>query len=231
MGILGIVWRNFGRGARTRRPDDMPATPSPFRGLIEQDASLCTGCRACADGLLAQSDLVQRRSSEIGITWNFFAGQCSFCGLCVQYCPTHAISNHGKLPPVTGDQSQLRVAHEILLSALHGLRPADHSDTRGGARSDLWRAAHRLRIRAAGLVRGVPAQGGQPAHSRRVLEAERRDMEEPEGDMQRADLVARLAAIPGSRAGRTARRRTVDIGTAPRRRGDGARNDRRWAAA
>ncbi|MGA7867249.1 MAG: hypothetical protein WCA23_25215 [Stellaceae bacterium] len=28
--------------------------------------------------------------------------------------PTHAITNPGKLPPVTGDQSQLKVAHEIL---------------------------------------------------------------------------------------------------------------------
>ncbi len=32
----------------------------------------------------------------------------------MQYCPTHAITNKGKLPPVTGDQSKLKVAHEIL---------------------------------------------------------------------------------------------------------------------
>ena len=102
MGILGIVWRNFGRSARTRRPDDMPATPAPFRGLIEQDASLCTGCRACAT-VCSPKAISFDDEQPTGITWKFFAGQCSFCGLCVQFCPTHAIANHGKLPPVTGD--------------------------------------------------------------------------------------------------------------------------------
>jgi hydrogenase-4 component H len=63
--------------------------------------------------LLSQGNLVHKGARH----WDhleFFAGQCSFCGLCVQYCPTHAITNHGELPPVTGDQSQLKVAHEIL---------------------------------------------------------------------------------------------------------------------
>jgi hydrogenase-4 component H len=113
MGILEIVWRNFGHRARTRRPDDMPPRPSPFRGLIEQDASLCTGCRTCAY-VCSPKAISFAEQHETGITWNFFAGQCSFCGLCVQCCPTHAITNRGKLPPVTGDQSLLKVAHEIL---------------------------------------------------------------------------------------------------------------------
>jgi hydrogenase-4 component H len=112
MGILGIVRRNFRHRHRTRRPDDMPPRPPPFRGLIEQDASLCTGCRTCAY-VCSPKAISFTEEHETGITWNFFAGQCSFCGLCVQYCPTHAITNRGKLPPITGDQSRLKVAHEI----------------------------------------------------------------------------------------------------------------------
>jgi hydrogenase-4 component H len=119
MSILGIVWRNFGRSSRTRRPGDMPPTPPPFRGLIEQDASLCTGCRACAY-VCSPKAISFAEEHESGITWKFFAGQCSFCGLCVQYCPTHAITNRGRLPPVTGDQSQLQVAHEILYQPCAG---------------------------------------------------------------------------------------------------------------
>jgi len=119
MGILDIVWRNFGRSSRTRYPTDMPPTPPPFRGLIEQDASLCTGCKACAT-VCAPKAISFSEAGDAGITWNFFAGQCSFCGLCVQYCPTHAISNHGKLPPVTGDQSLLRVSHDILYQPCTG---------------------------------------------------------------------------------------------------------------
>ena len=112
MGILGIVWRNLSHRARTRRPDDLPPRPAPFRGLIEQDASLCTGCQACAY-VCAPKAIAFDDARETGITWKFFAGQCSFCGLCVQFCPTHAITNRGALPPVTRDSSVLRVAHEI----------------------------------------------------------------------------------------------------------------------
>jgi hydrogenase-4 component H len=112
MGILRIVWENFGRRTRTRKPTDMPPTPSTFRGLIEQDASLCTGCKAC-ETVCAPKAISFSKQQETAINWNFFAGQCSFCGLCVQFCPTHAITNRGKLPPVTGDQSLLRVTHEI----------------------------------------------------------------------------------------------------------------------
>lgn len=112
MGILDIVRRNFGRRPRTRRPDDMPPRPPPFRGLIEQDPSLCTGCKTCMY-VCSPKAISFTEQHDVGLTWNFFAGQCSFCGLCVQYCPTHAITNFGKLPPVTGDQSELKVAHEI----------------------------------------------------------------------------------------------------------------------
>ena len=73
MGILGIVWRNFGRSARTRHPTDMPATPSPFRGLIEQDASLCTGCKACAT-VCAPKAISFNEVRDTGITWLALAG-------------------------------------------------------------------------------------------------------------------------------------------------------------
>lgn len=116
MGILGIVWRNFRRAARTRRPDDMVPRPSVFRGLIEHEVALCTGCHACAY-VCAPQAITLRALGDKAVTWNFFAGQCSFCGLCVQYCPTGAITNHGKLPAVTGDQSLHRVTHEVVFQA------------------------------------------------------------------------------------------------------------------
>ena len=112
MSIFGLLWRNAGHRARTRAVADTVPRPAGFRGLIEHDASLCTGCTACAHVCAPQAisfDVSDGRS----VTWNFFAGQCSFCGLCVQYCPTHAITNRGQLPPVTGDPSLLRVSHAV----------------------------------------------------------------------------------------------------------------------
>ena len=112
MGILAMVWQNVRHAARTRRPQDMPSRPDGFRGIIQHDAPLCTGCGTCAY-VCAPRAITLDMKGEAAVTWKFSAGQCSFCGLCVQYCPTHAITNPGGLPSVTGDQSQLRVAHEV----------------------------------------------------------------------------------------------------------------------
>jgi hydrogenase-4 component H len=112
MGILGVLWRNALNRARTRTVADVVPTPVGFRGMIEHDASLCTGCRACAFVCAPKAISFDTRDGA-SIAWKFFAGQCSYCGLCVQYCPTHAITNRGKLPPVTGDASVLRVVHQL----------------------------------------------------------------------------------------------------------------------
>ena len=56
MGILGVVWRNLTRAVRTRRPDDLVPRPAVFRGLIEHEAALCTGCHACAYVCAPQGD-------------------------------------------------------------------------------------------------------------------------------------------------------------------------------
>jgi hydrogenase-4 component H len=109
--IVGVIWRNLLRRSRTRAPADLVPRPVGFRGLIEHETSLCTGCRTCAFVCSPQAISIEPR--EAGVSWRFFAGQCSFCGLCVAYCPTHAITNQGKLPPVTGDQSQHRVEHIV----------------------------------------------------------------------------------------------------------------------
>jgi len=112
MNILGLLWRNLRTQARTRTVADIVPTPAGFRGVIEHDPSLCTGCTACMQ-VCAPRAISFDTSERTSITWKFFAGQCSYCGLCVQYCPTHAITNRGKLPPVTGDQSLHRVAHKV----------------------------------------------------------------------------------------------------------------------
>lgn len=111
MGILGIVLRNVLRPPRTRRPDDMPPAPAGFRGMIEHEASLCTGCRACA--YVCAPRCISFDSDERGVTWKFFAGQCSFCGLCAQYCSTGAITTRNTPPAVTGDPARHRVAHAV----------------------------------------------------------------------------------------------------------------------
>ena len=112
MGILNVLWRNFGRQSRTRRVDDPLPTPAGFRGLIEHDPALCTGCTTCAQ-VCAPRAISFDWSDRSAVTWSFAADQCSFCGLCVRFCPTGAISNHGRLPPVTSGASLHAVRHRV----------------------------------------------------------------------------------------------------------------------
>jgi len=112
MSILGIVLHNFTRRSRTRAPEDTTPIPTGFHGLIEHQTDLCVGCGTCAyvcsPGAIRLEEQANHR-----IAWKFFAGQCAYCGLCVQYCPTKAITNSGKQPPVSIRQSEHRVAHDI----------------------------------------------------------------------------------------------------------------------
>jgi formate hydrogenlyase subunit 6/NADH:ubiquinone oxidoreductase subunit I len=112
MGILNVLLQNLRHRPRTRAVADAVPRPAGFRGMIEHEASLCTGCTACAY-VCAPQAISFERANGAAVTWKFSAGQCSFCGLCVQYCPTHAITNRGKLPAVGGDLSAYQVAHKV----------------------------------------------------------------------------------------------------------------------
>ena len=193
--------------------------------MIEHDPSLCTGCTACMQVCCAQGHLVRHEQST-SITWKFFAGQCSFCGLCVQYCPTHAITNRGKLPPVTGDQSQHRVAHEIRYQpCAHCSRPIIPLPEAVLRRSTARRAPARSRATRCAKNAGARRQAARFAMHFLGREAH---METHEGDMKRADLTATLAAIPGSAPVEDRGDGLWIIGAASRRGSDGARDDSAW---
>ncbi len=112
MKIFDIIRRNMASASRTLAPGDLPPRPEPFRGLIEQDASLCTGCQTCSY-VCSPKAITFDEGKEAVLTWEYFAGQCTFCGLCVMYCPTGALGNRGTLPQVGGDKDALKTAHDI----------------------------------------------------------------------------------------------------------------------
>ena len=112
MGILNLISRNFGRKSRARLPADAVPFPDGYRGTLQHDASLCTGCQTCGYVCSPSAITFDTRDSA-SITWQYFAEQCSFCGRCVEYCPTHAISFLAEAPLVSGDLSTYRLADQI----------------------------------------------------------------------------------------------------------------------
>ena len=112
MGILNIIPRNFGRKSRTRLPADAVPFPDGYRGTLQHDDSLCTGCQTCGY-VCSPSAITFDTSDPASIVWLYFAEQCSFCGRCATFCPTDAISFLADSPIITGDRSMHRLADRI----------------------------------------------------------------------------------------------------------------------
>jgi hydrogenase-4 component H len=113
MSILSLLIQNLGHGSRTRKPQDEVAYPADYRGALAHDASLCVGCRTCGY-VCSPSAITFDDSNAEFIVWKYFAGQCTFCGRCAQYCPTHAISLQGKPLGAARDQSTHRLADNVM---------------------------------------------------------------------------------------------------------------------
>jgi hydrogenase-4 component H len=112
MGIFSILSRNSARGSRTRTPADSVACAAGFRGMITHDPTRCTGCRTCAY-VCSPSAIAFGDADPRFLEWTYFAGQCTFCGRCVEYCPTRCLGFEESMPPVTTDQAAHHVAHPI----------------------------------------------------------------------------------------------------------------------
>lgn len=113
MGIWKILTQNAGRGSRTRSPSDMVPSPEAFRGALQHSLDRCTGCQICAY-VCSPTAISFKTCDQHSTVWGYFAGQCTFCGRCVEYCPTGALTFEGDAPPVTGDPAHHRLAHEVV---------------------------------------------------------------------------------------------------------------------
>jgi ferredoxin len=113
MGIWSILSRNAIQGSRTRHPSDDVPFPEGFRGALRHTQEQCAGCGICA--YVCSPTAIRLEASDRDSTvWHYFAGQCTFCGRCVEYCPTDALDFDRNGPPVTRDPSQHRLAHAVV---------------------------------------------------------------------------------------------------------------------
>jgi formate hydrogenlyase subunit 6/NADH:ubiquinone oxidoreductase subunit I len=73
--------------------------PARYRGILEVDMSVCTGCMACERAcpiavIKISTDKDPQNPKQRVITqFDIDKSKCMFCGLCVEQCPTGAIQH------------------------------------------------------------------------------------------------------------------------------------------
>lgn len=108
MSMIKTVLANLFAPDRSRNPGDRVPAPPILRGLLVHDAALCTGCGTCAH-VCAPGAITVDPEGTTAISWNWFSGACSYCGLCEIWCPSRAIALEAA-PPSSADHG-----HEVRL--------------------------------------------------------------------------------------------------------------------
>ena len=92
------------RPITTQYPDRTPKRvadmlPSRYRGLLEVDIAVCSGCMACEracpiEVIKISTDKDPQNPKQRLITqFDIDMSKCMFCGLCVEQCPTGSIQH------------------------------------------------------------------------------------------------------------------------------------------
>jgi NADH-quinone oxidoreductase subunit I len=105
----------FGRKVTVAYPERVQAPAERFRGLLrlyrdESGEPLCIACKACQRACGTNCFDIEGRKEEGAkvmrpVKFDWRLDRCSFCGFCVEVCPTNAIrfSKEFRLTGVTKD--------------------------------------------------------------------------------------------------------------------------------
>jgi formate hydrogenlyase subunit 6/NADH:ubiquinone oxidoreductase subunit I len=120
MNILTMMARNLRRGYQTLLFPARPKVTPRFRGLVQFDSALCTGCAVCC--FRCTSRAIEFKAGKGEFTWSYNPGQCTFCGRCVEGCAEHALkegrtehalSQQQDTPPIYLTRGALKMSYTV----------------------------------------------------------------------------------------------------------------------
>jgi len=107
----------FRRPCTVQWPDkiDKPleeTLPERFRGILEVEVRVCTGCQACERTcpigcILVRTERNAQTKERFITGFAIDAAKCMYCGLCVEACPTGAIRHTTQFAGATTDLGRL----------------------------------------------------------------------------------------------------------------------------
>jgi len=111
MKMLTMLWKNLWGGHRTLEFPARPTVTERFRGLVQFDATRCTGCAICK--FRCTSRAIEFKGGKGEFTWSYDPGQCTFCGRCVEGCKDQALSQQTDTPPVYTTLGELKKSYTV----------------------------------------------------------------------------------------------------------------------
>jgi formate hydrogenlyase subunit 6/NADH:ubiquinone oxidoreductase subunit I len=115
MNIFAMLWKNLWGGSRTVLFPARPKVSKGFRGLVQFDPDLCTGCAICRFRCTARA--IEFRAGKGDFVWSYDPGHCTFCGRCVEGCKSHALSQAPECPPVYLNIGELKHSYTVARKA------------------------------------------------------------------------------------------------------------------
>ena len=115
MSIFTMLWKNLWGGSRTLRFPSRPKVTQRYRGLVQFNPELCTGCAICKFRCTSRAITYQAGKGEF--TWGYDPGPCTFCGRCVEGCKTHALNQEEACPPIYTNLGELKKTYTVARKA------------------------------------------------------------------------------------------------------------------
>jgi len=90
MNILNLIGRNAVHAPATQRFPDRQAPAPDYRGRVVLEPATCRSCSKCAQVCVSAAITFERVEGDT-YAWAYDPARCTYCGICVAYCPVKCL--------------------------------------------------------------------------------------------------------------------------------------------